>query len=95
MKYTINNIVINDKTNSYEHILKDSFLKQNDKNKLIFITDNIKINYNDNISLKYNKIKDFLLKNELIKQNISNSITDKFIIKLLTKLIYDYGYLLK
>lgn len=96
MQYTlINGIEIKDLTNSHKDILEYDFLKQSDKNKLITITNNVRLTYKEDISTKYNKIKDFLLENHLINKELDNSIFDRFIIKLLAKLIYEYSYLMK
>jgi hypothetical protein len=95
MKYTINNINIIDKNDKYKHILDHNFLKQSDKQKLIFITNNTNIYYKDQINTKFLKIKFFMLNNDLSLRKIDKKILDQYIYKLLSKLIYKYGYLLK
>lgn len=96
MKYTlINGIEISDLTNNHKDVLEYDFLKQSDLNKLITITNNLRLTYNQDITHKFNMIKDFLMNNNLIRSNIDKSIFDKFVIKLLAKLIYEYSYLMK
>jgi len=95
MQYTINNITIIDKEDKFKHILDQDFLKRSNKQKLELITSNIRIYYNESISNKFLKIKAFLIDNKLIDSNIDQSILNKFIYRLLAKLVYEYSYLLK
>ena len=93
MQYEIGNIIIKDLNDEFKDLLEYKFFKQTDKQKLDFITNNIRINYKDSTDIKFNKIKQFLIKNEYNIKDIE--LLDKFVVKLLSKLVFQYKYLLK
>ena len=95
MIYTINNMIVKDLNNQNKNILSNYFLKHTDKHKLEFICNNITINYKDNTLTKYNKVKAFLMNNNLLNEEVEEIFLNKFIIKLLRKLIFEYAYLLR
>ena len=94
-----NGIIFKTSNKEFINLVKTSFLDYSLKEKLRYIVNNANITYTDPLPMKHKKIKSFILKYDIFNNNRqlthNSTFLNKYVDNLLSKLIYNYGYLLK